>query len=119
MRDLKLGYNRMRNTEYYQKNFSKRLKELIKEKKMTQRQLSERTGLTESVICHYVAGRRFPDGIVLCHLASALGVSVDYLIGETKEKSMDTALLNYINTMTPKQKELAVSLLHVIPQIVK
>ena len=119
MRNLKLGYNRMRNAEYYLKNFSKRLKELLKENNMTQRQLSERTGLTESVICHYVAGRRFPDGIVLCNLANVLGVSIDYLIGNTTDKGTDVALLNHIKSLTPKQKELAVSLVRVIPLVVK
>lgn len=45
------------------KNTGKRIKALLNEKKMTQRQLAELSGVTESAISHYIKGDGIPSGV--------------------------------------------------------
>lgn len=57
-----------------------RLKDLLQEKGMTQRELADRTGLTEATISRYVNGTRRPRGEALLNIALTLGVTTDYLL---------------------------------------
>lgn len=63
-----------------------RLKELRKERHLTQAALAEKVGLVESSICLYESGKREPDLTTLARIADCLNVSVDYLIGRTNEQ---------------------------------
>ena len=45
------------------KSIGERIKALLNEKKMTQRQLAELSGVTESAISHYIKGDRIPSGV--------------------------------------------------------
>ncbi len=45
------------------KSTGERIKALLNEKKMTQRQLAELSGVTESAISHYIKGDRIPSGV--------------------------------------------------------
>ena len=58
-----------------------RIKELLEEKSITQKKLSELTGLTESSISHYIKGDRVPRGMNLAKIADALGTTADDLLG--------------------------------------
>lgn len=57
-----------------------RIKALLKEKKMTQKQLAEKSGCTEAAISHYIKGDRTPRSIILKELAAALETSTDFLM---------------------------------------
>jgi len=72
------------------KIFSKMLKEQIKKKGMTQKELAERIDITEASVSRYVSGQRIPKATVLLKIATALGVSTDYLLG-VEEKDDDNA----------------------------
>lgn len=63
-----------------------RLKELLQEADMTQRELAEKTGLTEAAISRYVNGTREPRGEVLVRMATVLGVTTDYLLGASQAR---------------------------------
>ena len=41
-----------------------RIKEMIDQMGITQKELSEKTGITESAISHYVKGDRVPRGLI-------------------------------------------------------
>lgn len=79
-----------------------RLKELLQEQDMTQKELADRTGLTEAAISRYVNGTRRPRGKALVNIALTLGVTTDYLLeatdlrnwpeGESETKDYYTAL---------------------------
>ena len=72
---------------------AQRIKELIKEKGLTQAGLAEKTSITQAAISQIVNGERFPTMPVLMQIARALTVSLDYLVGksEDREKTNDVA----------------------------
>lgn len=57
------------------------MKQLRKEKKISQGELAKQLGISASTIGMYEQGRRDPDTQTLLKLAKALDVSVDYLVG--------------------------------------
>lgn len=61
------------------KSTGERIKTLLKEKKMTQKQLAELSGVTESAISHYIKGDRIPSGVASVNIAYALSTTVNYI----------------------------------------
>jgi transcriptional regulator with XRE-family HTH domain len=66
-------------------NFSKRLTELRKEKKVSQKQLAEAVSVHQPTIAYWESGQREPSLDNLVDLAEYFGVTVGYLIGVEKE----------------------------------
>ncbi|WP_406033730.1 helix-turn-helix domain-containing protein [Treponema saccharophilum] len=62
-----------------------RLAALIKERGLSQKELAQKTNLTEGAISHYLKGDREPRGAILLNIANALDTSTDYLSGKTDE----------------------------------
>ena len=60
---------------------SDRLKRTMKERGYTQKELAERSHLTEAAISKYLSGYRTPHLEILVTLARVLNVSTDYLLG--------------------------------------
>ncbi len=58
-----------------------RLKQIMTETGVTQRQVAEAIGVTEPALNHYINGRREPDIATLVKLADYFDVSIDYLVG--------------------------------------
>ena len=65
------------------------LKTLRLHEEMTQAQLSQKLGLTKSVISAYETGLRLPSYDVLIHIAQIFKVSTDYLLGVEQKDSLD------------------------------
>jgi len=63
------------------RSVTNRITELLQEKKMTQKQLAQASGMTESAVSHYVKGDRVPRGVNLKKIANALGTTTDDLLG--------------------------------------
>lgn len=63
------------------KVYSNRIKELRIENKLSQSQLAEKLGTTNSTICDWERGRTEPDIEMLKKLASFFSVSTDYIVG--------------------------------------
>lgn len=63
--------------------FSDRLVSLMRQKGITQKQLSVQTNITPSAMSYYVSGSRTPSGEILARIAKAIGTSTDYLLGIT------------------------------------
>lgn len=57
------------------------LKELRNDKNLTQKELSEKLGLSKNTVCEYEKGRAEPSIETLIELSKIFGVSVDYLVG--------------------------------------
>ena len=91
-------------------NFTKRLNELIEESKITQRDLAQDIGVTESAISKYISGERIPNSEIISNLATALGTTSDYLLGLSNNKSSLTypelagILSRNSKELTPEQK---------------
>lgn len=64
-----------------------RLKKLRLERKLTQEALGEKVNVTKVSISGYENGNRNPDTETLQRLADFFGVSTDYLLGRTDEKT--------------------------------
>lgn len=66
---------------------SQRLKELRKEKGITQKQFAEIFQVASGTIAMWEIGKRQPDIQMIDRIASYFGVSVDYLLGKTDIKN--------------------------------
>lgn len=67
--------------------FSKRLRKLRKEKKITQIELANTVNLTQSTIASYENGYKLPTLDTLCYLARFFDVSCDYLLGMSEKRN--------------------------------
>lgn len=61
--------------------FGKRLKKFRKQKGMTKAQLSRKSGVSESLLCHYEKEDYTPKLVTFEWLCDALGVSATELLG--------------------------------------
>ncbi len=61
--------------------FKERFAALIKERGLSQKELAQKTNLTEGAVSHYLKGDREPKGAILLSIANALETSTDYLKG--------------------------------------
>ena len=71
--------------------FGERLAECMKKAGYNQKQLAEKIEITPVRLNYWIKDKRQPDIPLIRKLASALGVSADYLIGN-EENSMSTAM---------------------------
>lgn len=60
--------------------FGDNLVDLLKETRMTQKDLAEATGLAESAISNYINKRRMPNVRALINISEALDISLDDLM---------------------------------------
>ena len=65
--------------------FMKRFAELIQLRGYSQKEIAQRTHLTESAVSRYLSGERVPKGAILLNIANTLGTSTEYLQGKTDE----------------------------------
>lgn len=66
-------------------DFGNRVRELMQEKKLSQKELSKLSGVSEPSLCRYVRGDTEPRMDVVKNVARAFGVSETYLLGVTEE----------------------------------
>ncbi len=65
--------------------FSERFGELLRLRNYSQKEIAQKTNLTESAVSRYLSGERTPRGAILLNIANALGTSMEYLLGKTDE----------------------------------
>ena len=96
---------------------NERILELLSQKNMTQKQLSEKAHVTEAAVSHYIKGDRIPRSAVAERIAEALGTSVDYLLNgadsfDTNEKEQTFRLIaRNASKMTYDEKKQIMDLL--------
>ena len=69
--------------------FGEKLRQLRKEKNLTQKQLADLVGLKNSVVSFYEVGERVPSPEIIKKLAAVLHVSADYLLGLERTETVD------------------------------
>ena len=79
-----------------------RIERLIRENNLSQKDFAKDVGTTESAICRYLKDERIPRIDILCNMATALGVSLDYLVTGKETK----VALNLIEKLQKENKEL-------------
>ncbi len=70
--------------------FAKRLRQLRKEKDISQEELGKVLSLTKASISLYESGKREPDFETLQKIASFFNVTTDYLLGRTDNRKDST-----------------------------
>lgn len=70
-------------------DFGNTLKTLRIREELTQEQLSNKLGVTKSVISAYETGIRMPSYDVLINIAEFFNVSTDYLLGIRRKEGFD------------------------------
>lgn len=77
--------------------FSKVLRQLRIEHKLSQFKLGQELNLAQRTISHYENGSRFPDELVLSLIADYFDVSMDYLLGRTSLKKYNIKYIRKSN----------------------
>lgn len=75
-------------------DFGRKLRELRKQKNLTQKQLAALIGVKNSIISFYEVGDRMPSPEIIIKLAAALNVTCDYLLGIEKNETIDVSGLD-------------------------
>lgn len=92
-----------------------RLREARKNAGLTQKQVADSLGVTESTYCGYETGKRQPDPVKISRIAGLLGVSGDYLLetdfSENEKKlaiasddELDREVLSLIQSLPESKK---------------
>lgn len=90
---------------------------LMHEQNITQKQLSQLSGITESSVSRYLHSDRRPRMDVVVNFAKALGVTTDYLLdedektAETAFETISTAIARKGGELTPEEKNELIALL--------
>ena len=88
-----------------------RIKMLMEERGLTQKELANLSGITEASMSKYLSGERTPRIDVIVNLANALHVTTDELIGnDIEDNKMDlirlkTVLARGMETMSDEDKK--------------
>lgn len=64
-----------------------RIANLMKNEKLTQKELATMAGVTESTLSRYINDERKPKAEVLANIATALNATSDYLVNGNTEKA--------------------------------
>jgi len=80
-----------------------RILRLREEKEMKQKELADLVGITEASLSRYENNKRIPNGEIISKIASALGVTTDYLLGLTDNEGLNTEI-NIPKEYTDKYK---------------
>ena len=71
----------------FEVSFGKRLRQLRKETKISQIDLAKNLDLTSQALSQYELNKRMPDTEMIKKIAKHFEVSVDYILGESSERS--------------------------------
>ena len=82
--------------------FAERLKELRKQAHLTQVELAKRLGIGQSSYADWERGKKKPTQENLVKIAQVLSVSIDYLVGNSEEKSDELDNIELLFRMNSK-----------------
>ena len=74
-------------------DFGSTLKQLRKNRNLTQKELGLKIGLSKAVISKYETGMGYPTFDVLIQIARYFGVTTDYLLGVSGSKTINVSAL--------------------------
>ena len=83
-------------------DFSERLKKLRKEAGLTQVDVAEKLGISQPAYASWERGVKKPTQDNLVKIAQVLNVSIDYLVGNSEEKSDDLDNIELLFRMNSK-----------------
>ena len=65
-------------------DWSEKVKKMMSDRNMNQKELSEKSGITRASICRYLQGKRRPRIDVVVNFAKALGVELEELLDDNE-----------------------------------
>lgn len=71
------NFSMVMNEDVYKKEFGRRLIRIVRRKGLTQKELSDLTGISERTLTRYTCGKSIPNLLHIDKIARALGCSVD------------------------------------------
>lgn len=77
--------------------FGKKLHSLIKENKMTQKELADKLNVKRGSVSNWVTDRRMPDNNTVVELANLFNVTTDFLLGNSVDSQSTDKIDNVIN----------------------
>ena len=89
-----------------------KIRELLHERNMTQKTLSELTGIPKSTLCRILGEESYPSLEQAAEIFKALGVSLDHILGITDGTSKatpeiaDTAINGYTELLAERDKNI-------------
>ena len=83
-------------------DFSERLKDLRKQANFTQVEVAEKLGISQPAYASWERGAKKPTQENLIKIAQVLNVSVDYLVGNSEEKSDELDNIELLFRMNSK-----------------
>ena len=69
--------------------FAERLKQLMEESHMTQKELAERARITDAALSRYINAIRLPRMEIVSNLATVLNTTTDYLLGHAAQSDAE------------------------------
>lgn len=63
-----------------EQNFGNRIGKLLNMRNMTQRELADKTHITEASVSRYIHGNRIPKATIISDMAAVLETTADYLL---------------------------------------
>ena len=83
--------------------FRHKLSELIRLRGISKQELCRKVGITYNALFYYETGKRFPKTDVLFNLASALGVTVEELLGQPVCLSTEITISKNVSNLKPQR----------------
>lgn len=89
-------------------NYGNRIAELREKRSWTQEELATTVGITRAALSHYEKNRRKPDFETLTRLADRFDVTIDYLIGRTKQDRtpLDSEVREFVDDLELSDEDL-------------
>lgn len=98
--------------------FGERVKELLKQNDMSQRELADRIKVTPVTLSRYITGERTPRMSDVSNIATVLNTTANYLLDTEEISDFDSEYLKIhrliarnVGKMSPKQKKAIVNAL--------
>ena len=94
--------------------FARRVKDLMKENRYSQKKLCEICGITEAAFSRYMTSGRMPRTDVLANIANTLHTTSDYLLGNDAHYGYDQLKILLASSKDDLSKNQKISLIKIL-----
>lgn len=96
--------------------WNEKVRMLMREKGLNQKQLAEKSGITEPSVCRYLKGDREPRIDIIINFSKALGVSIEYLLDKSSDvyssfNDVKYAIARHGNELSEEEQEELIKLI--------
>lgn len=98
-------------------NLGGRIANLLKKSGLTQRELADKVGVTESSMSRYVNGSRIPKGTIVANIANALHTTSDYLLGTEEDITKEQKTIDGIAGAVKEDREKSKTVTDILEEV--